>query len=73
MAWPARTIRDGRVLLLLSGETASAFGDAFFNLAVVWVVWSQTQSVLQTAIIQVVWHLSQVTMYCVRSWCFPWL
>ncbi len=47
-------------MLLWSGQTASYFGDAFFNLAVMWVVWSETQSTLQTAIIQAVWHIPDV-------------
>ena len=47
-------------MLLWSGQTASYFGDAFFNLAVMWVVWSETQSTLQTAIIQAVWHIPDI-------------
>ena len=46
--------------MLLSGQTVSVFGDAFFNLAVMWVVWSETQSTLQTAVIQAIWHLPDV-------------
>lgn len=44
----------------MSGQTVSFFGDAFFNLAVLWVVWSETQSTLQTAVIQAIWHLPDV-------------
>lgn len=55
---PPLDLRGRRVSVLLSGETIATFGDAFFSLAVVWVVWTETQSVLQTAIVQVVWHLS---------------
>ena len=44
----------------MSGQTVSVFGDAFFNLAVMWVVWSETQSTLQTAVIQAIWHLPDV-------------
>ncbi len=47
-------------VLLWSGQAVSYFGDAFFNLAVMWVVWSETQSTLQTAIIQAVWHIPDV-------------
>ena len=43
--------------LLWGGQTASVFGDAFFNLAVMWVVWSETQSTLLTAVVQAVWHI----------------
>ena len=47
-------------MLLWSGQSVSYFGDAFFNLAVMWVVWSETQSTLQTAIIQAVWHIPDI-------------
>lgn len=43
--------------LLWSGRTISYLGDTFFNLTIAWVVYSMSGSVLQTAIIQVVWHL----------------
>ena len=46
-----RLFRNPSFVLLWSGQTASYFGDAFFNLAVMWVVWSETQSTLQTDII----------------------
>ena len=36
------------------------FGDAFFNLAVMWVVWSETQSTLYTAVVQAIWHIPDV-------------
>ena len=52
-----RLFRNRSFALLWSGQTVSVFGDAFFNLAVMWVVWSETQSTLQTAIIQAIWHL----------------
>ena len=55
-----RLFRNPSFVLLWSGQSASYFGDAFFNLAVMWVVWSETQSTLQTAIIQAVWHLPDV-------------
>ena len=42
------------------GQTASVFGDAFFNLTVMWVVWSETQSTLYTAVVQAVWHIPDV-------------
>ena len=47
-------------MLLWTGQSVSYFGDAFFNLAVMWVVWTETQSTLQTAIIQAVWHIPDV-------------
>ena len=52
--------RNRSFALLWSGQTVSYFGDAFFNLAVMWVVWSETQSTLQTAVIQAIWHLPDV-------------
>ena len=55
-----RLFRNRSFALLLSGQTVSVFGDAFFNLAVMWVVWSETQSTLQTAVIQAIWHLPDV-------------
>lgn len=56
---PARRLLTNRpVMLLWSGESISYFGDAFFNLAVLWTVYASTGSALQTALIQVVWQLS---------------
>ena len=55
-----RLFRNRAFLLLWSGQTTSVFGDAFFNLAVMWVIWSETQSTLQTAIIQAVWHTPDI-------------
>lgn len=55
-----RLFRNSSFALLWSGQSVSYFGDAFFNLAVMWVVWSETQSTLQTAIIQAVWHIPDV-------------
>ena len=52
-----RLLRNRAFVLMWSGQTVSTFGDAFFNLAVMWVVWTETQSTLQTAIIQAIWHL----------------
>ncbi|MGH2441949.1 MAG: MFS transporter [Chloroflexota bacterium] len=45
-------------VLLWGGQTVSAFGDALFTLAIMWAVYAQSHSALQTAIIQAVWHLS---------------
>ncbi len=55
-----RLSRNRSFALLWSGQTVSYFGDAFFNLAVMWAVWSETQSTLQTAIIQAIWQLPDV-------------
>lgn len=55
-----RLLRNTSLLWLWSGETVSAFGDTFFLLAVTWVVYTQSGSILQTAIIQVIWHLDRI-------------
>ena len=55
-----RLFRNSSFVLLWSGHAVSVFGDAFFNLAVLWVIWSETQSTLQTAAIQAVWHVPDV-------------
>ncbi len=56
---PARRLLTNRpVMLLWGGESISYFGDAFFNLAVGWTVYASTGSSLKTALIQVVWQLS---------------
>lgn len=52
--------RNRTFVLLWIGQTVSAFGDAFFNLAVVWIVYTQSGSVLQTALVQVVWQLPDI-------------
>ena len=56
----SRLFHNRAFVLLWSGQTGSVFGDAFFNLAVMWLVWAETQSTLQTAIIQAIWHLPDV-------------
>lgn len=53
-----RLFQNRPFVLLWAGGTTSTFGDAFFNLTVLWVVYAQTGSTLQTAIVQVVWQLS---------------
>lgn len=56
----AQNFHNRPLLLIWSGQTISGFGDAFFNLAVMWVVYTQSGSILQTAVVQIVWHLSDV-------------
>jgi MFS transporter, DHA3 family, macrolide efflux protein len=54
-----RQIFGNRMLMLVwSGQTVSNIGDVFFNIVVMWVVYQESGSALQTALIQVVWHLS---------------
>src|SRR5262245_12775582 len=55
-----RLFRNHTFLLLWSGQTISSLGDPFFNLAVMWVVYTQSGSAFQTAFIQVISHLSKV-------------
>lgn len=55
-----RLLQNPSLLLLWSGETVSVFGDEFFLLAATWVVYIQSNSILQTALIQVVWHLDRL-------------
>lgn len=42
------------------GQSTSDIGDSFFELAVSWVVYTVSNSALQSAVIQVVWHLSDI-------------
>lgn len=53
-----QVLRNRAWMLLWSGQTVSTVGDTFFNLAVVWAVYTQSGSALRTAVIQVVWQLS---------------
>lgn len=55
-----RLFHNRAFVLFWSGQTVSSIGDPFFNLTVMWVVYTQSRSALQTALIQVVWHLSRV-------------
>ncbi len=47
-------------MFLWCGQTVSIIGDNFFNLAVMWVVYAQSGSALQTSLVQVVWHLDRI-------------
>ena len=55
-----KLIRNKSFVLLSSGLSISTFGDAFFNIAVIWLVYTQTESILQTAFVQIVWQLSDI-------------
>jgi DHA3 family macrolide efflux protein-like MFS transporter len=55
-----RLLRNRAFVLLWGGQSVSYFGDRFFNLAVMWVIYAQSGSTLQTALIGVAWHLSDV-------------
>ncbi|MDE0684426.1 MAG: MFS transporter [Candidatus Poribacteria bacterium] len=56
----SRLFSNSAFRLLWTGQTVSAFGDAFFNVTVAWIVWSETRSTLQTAIIQAIWQLPDI-------------
>src|SRR5579884_2808134 len=55
-----RLLRNHPFLWLWSGQGISTFGDVFFNLAAMWVVYTQSGSALQTAFIQVIWQLCPI-------------
>ncbi|TCS96454.1 MFS transporter [Hazenella coriacea] len=55
-------LKNRTLMLLWSGGTISMIGDIFFNMAVVWIVYTHSQSLLQTALIQVVWHLDRILL-----------
>lgn len=48
------------ILLLFFAQGVNVIGDNFFNLAVMWIVYAQSQSALLTAIIGAVWHLTDI-------------
>ncbi|HLG65470.1 MAG TPA: MFS transporter [Ktedonosporobacter sp.] len=55
-----RLLRNRSFTLVWSGQTISTLGDTFFNLAVMWVIYAQSGSALQTALISVIWHISSI-------------
>lgn len=56
-----RLIIRNRVLRWLwLGQSISDVGDSFFELAISWVVYTLSNSALQSAVVQVVWHLSDI-------------
>jgi MFS transporter, DHA3 family, macrolide efflux protein len=55
-----RLLRNRAWTLLWGGKAISTMGDVFFNLAVMWVVYAQSGSALQTAFVQVIWQVSSV-------------
>jgi len=55
-----RVLRNRTVLVLWSGQSISTLGDTFFNLAIMWIVYTQSGSALQTSLIQVVWQLDRI-------------
>ncbi|MCL4520772.1 MAG: MFS transporter, partial [Firmicutes bacterium] len=58
-----RRLFSNRTWVFLSGgNTVSGVGDAFFTLAVIWIIYAASHSLLQTALIQVVWHLDRLLL-----------
>jgi MFS transporter, DHA3 family, macrolide efflux protein len=55
-----RVLRNRTLLLLWGSQSVSIVGDNFFNLAVMWVIYTQSHSALQTSLIQVIWHLDRI-------------
>jgi MFS transporter, DHA3 family, macrolide efflux protein len=53
-------LRNRTLILLWSGGTISSIGDTFFNLAVMWVIYTSSHSLLQTSFVQVVWQLDRI-------------
>lgn len=46
------------IVLLFIAQAINVIGDDFFNIAVMWIVYSESKSTLITSIIGVVWHLT---------------
>ncbi len=57
-----RLLRNPTFLLLWSGQTISSIGDYLFNVVIMWVVYVQTGSALQSGIIMVIYTLSAVIL-----------
>jgi len=57
-----RVLHNRALLLLWSGQSVSLIGDAFFNLTLMWVVYTHSGSALQTSLIQAVWHLDRIVL-----------
>lgn len=55
-----RLFRNRSFVLLWCEQTVSDFSASFFTIAVMWAVWSETESTLQTAIIPAIEHLLYV-------------
>ncbi|MGM7683318.1 MFS transporter [Cytobacillus sp. Hm23] len=50
--------RNKPLMIIWTGEAISIMGDTFFSLAVMWVIYEQSQSVFQSALVGVIWHIS---------------
>ncbi|MGM0843911.1 MAG: MFS transporter [Bacillota bacterium] len=48
------------VNILLSSQAMSTIGDNFFNIAIMWAVFSQSSSTFQTAMVGTMWHISDI-------------
>jgi MFS transporter, DHA3 family, macrolide efflux protein len=58
-----RSLFKNKILMLLwSGQTVSIMGDAFYYLAVMWLVYDQSRSVFLSALVGVMFHLSSAIL-----------
>ncbi|WP_031424701.1 MFS transporter [Exiguobacterium sp. NG55] len=57
---PTDPHKKRNIYLLFVAQGVNVIGDNFFNLAVMWIVYSQSQSALLTAVIGAVWHLTDI-------------
>lgn len=55
-----KVLRNRSLMLIWTGGTISTIGDCFFGLAIMWMVYSLSHSLLQTSLIQVVWQLDRI-------------
>ncbi|MBH5318641.1 MFS transporter [Paenibacillus sp. GSMTC-2017] len=53
-------LRNRSLMMLWGGSIVSLLGDIFFNLAIIWAIYSHSQSMLQASLVQVVWHTSRI-------------
>ncbi|MCG7407182.1 MFS transporter [Paenibacillus sp. ACRRX] len=58
----SQLFRNRTLMMLWSGGIISLVGDIFFNIAIVWAVYSHSQSMLQSSLVQVVWHVNRLLM-----------
>jgi len=57
-----KLLSNKSLLSIWSGQTFSIIGDAFFDLAIMWVVYSQSQSIFLSSLVGVLFHLSSALL-----------
>ncbi|TDQ40730.1 MFS transporter [Aureibacillus halotolerans] len=55
-----RIFQNSPLMWLWGAQSIATIGDTFFNLSVMWVIYQQSGSALQTALVGVVWHVSDI-------------